>query len=415
MTKHKDTGVASVQIDGKTLFAGLLWQPPTPKASRSATVHNGKAGGFSMHLTRQLSSGVQVGYLRAAQSIENGYSLAEVLARTIELDNWIGVFQLEESRYALVAVHGGAIMAGRDRIGSRAEIEGEFKATLSLVESAGGNWSAIYAPSDFGLDALEASLGQLISRASFKSAARLKSFEIRVNFWQIAIGVAVIGAGVIFGGFMWLHGHSMSDNAPVSSPVRIKVAPPHPWKLQASMAAQLDIWDRALVEIPMYVAGWKAGSVKLEQDNVLISYARNGLPVKTFLASATRHMHQHVEVTKGGDEAQISKPLQAKTSEDENILSSSAIILEITSYFQGLNLPVPVFKKLAVSLPPAKIGQEWKEPDWQAYEWTMDSDLSPRALFYGKKFPGMRITSVVLSQEGDHQNWKISGIVYAKS
>ncbi|WP_387468173.1 type 4b pilus protein PilO2 [Photorhabdus sp. RM323S] len=357
------------------------------------------------------------------------YSLAAALAKVVDKPNWIGAFRLSDGHYALVAVHQGAIMAGRDLIGPRAEIEAKLRDTVQLVEGANGVWNAIYAPKEFESLWPEMPLVQLLPKSALKkSVGQLESLTGEMSKYQIKLfGMTTGLVFLLVGG--WWGWHIYEQNTVLiipDLPNEVEIPPPHPWFVQPRMEWQFSAWKRALARVPLFLAGWQVESILLDTDTVSVSYQRHeGMPINIFQVAAINIFRSDPVISNGGEQAQVLIPFNQQSEDlpegdDDALPSSDQALIGLMSYFQALGLPPPVLTESASVLPPPPPAVEgethvWANPDWQTYSWTLSSQLPPDALFSGKPLPGLRVTSARIVLSDGFPQWELSGVFYAKN
>ncbi|MCW7547414.1 type 4b pilus protein PilO2 [Photorhabdus sp. APURE] len=420
-----------IKLYGKTLVAGIIWRPPVTVLTRSNIRRNGIAAGFTLVVRHRAGRSIQIGYVPKEAGAPGCYSLAAVLAKAVDKPNWIGAFHLPDGHYALVAVHQGSIMAGRDLIGTREEIEAKLRDTVQLVEGANGVWNAIYAPKEFESPWLEMPLAQLLPQSALrKSVGQLESLTGEMSKHQIKIFAMTAGIAFLLAGGWWIwhiHQQNTQIRVPDLSNEVVEVPPPHPWLTQPTMEWQFAAWNKALAKVPLSLAGWQVEAIMLDADAVSVSYQRHdGMPINVFQVAAINIFRAGPVISNGGEQAQVLIPFgQSQSHDQENnddvLQSTDQALIELMSYFQALGLPSPTLTEGASVLPPPPPPlpegetRMWANPDWQTYNWTLTSQLSPDALFSGKPLPGLRVTSARIVLSDGFPEWKLSGVFYAKN
>ncbi|TDB62482.1 hypothetical protein C5467_01770 [Photorhabdus khanii subsp. guanajuatensis] len=421
--------VMQIKLYGKTLVAGIIWRPPVTVLARSNMRRNGIAAGFTLAVRHRVGQGIQIGYVPKEAGAPGDYSLAAALAKAVDKPNWIGAFRLSDGHYALVAVHQGAIMAGRDLIGVREEIEAKLRDTVQLVEGANGVWNVIYAPKEFESSWPEMPLAQLLPKSALKkSVGQLESLTGEMSKHQIKLFGMSAGLAILLAGGWW-GWHTYKQNTVLITPDLsdevVEIPPPHPWLAQPQIEWQFAAWNRALARIPLSLAGWQIDAILLDADTISVSYQRHeGMPINIFQVAAINIFQSGPVISNGGEQAQVLIPFNQQSENlpegDDVLLSSDQALIELTSYFQALDLPPPVLTESASVLPPPPPAAEgetrvWANPDWQTYSWTLSSQLPPDALFSGKSLPGLRVTSARVVLSDGFPQWELSGVFYAKN
>ena len=411
------------KLYGKPLVAGLVWQPPVPKISRAAMQRQGKAAEFGLAVRHMAGAATQIGYGPKEIGEPGFHSLAAVLAKAVDKPDWIGAFRLPDTRYALVGVRQGAIMAGRDIIGTRGEVEALLRDTVQLVEDAGEKWDAIYAPKEFETPWPEAPLVSLLPRSALKSAGKLESLTGEMTRQQknllfgIAAGVVILGAA---GWAIHAYRDRLAAQFAARSNETVQVPPPHPWKSQPRPLLQLAVWKQAMNRIPLTLAGWRADSIALDAGSATVDYRRdNGMPVAVFQAAAVAAFGQGPQVSQLGEQAQVTLPLQPAPGEEEALEPQDTALIGLTSHFQSLGLKVPSLTKGQAVLPPPPHSvpgsprKVWAPADWQTYNWTLTTTMPPDTLL-AQPFPGLRVTTMKVLFSDSAPQWSLNGVFYAK-
>jgi hypothetical protein len=416
---------ARIDLHGKVFVAGLVWQPPATKLRRAAMHRRGKATGFGLAVRHAVGQSVQVGYAPKDAAEPGVYSLAAVLAKAVSKDNWIGAFPLPDARYVLVGVRQGAIMAGHDCVGTRDQIESLLRETVQLMEDLGESWDAIYAPGEFETPWPQAALIQLLPKSAVRSVGRLESLTGEMSRQQkTAFAVAAVAIVVVaVGAWAWkTYRHAAPARPAATAQPIVKVPPPHPWRSQPQPATQLAIWRQALSRIPLALAGWHAEEIELDAHSATVSYRRNGgVPVHAFQQAAIAALGHGPEVAEAGTHAKIALTLPTPGGVDDVLQPKDEALIAITSYFQSLGMEVPVFSAGKTSTPPPPAPPAagmprriWDAADWQTYQWSLNTEIPPSAVFSNEAIPGLRINNLKVIFSGSTPRWVLNGVFYAK-
>ncbi|KJH67531.1 type 4b pilus protein PilO2 [Chromobacterium violaceum] len=423
------TTEAPIKLHGRTLVGGCTWQPPTAALDSAKVKREGLAAGFGLMLKRRAGRQVQVGYLAKSAEGLGAYSIAAALARAQKKDNWIGVFRLSDARYALVAVRDGAIMSGRDQIGTRGAIEQLLMETVQLVEQVGGQWEAVYAPKEFETPWPELPLFQALPKSELKAADRLKGLKGEMTRQQVHGLVAGAVATVLLGGAAWgvhLYRKQIEERMIARSGEVVKVRPPHPWLQEPSPKQMFSAWREARGGIPISLGGWRATAISFKPQSVVVAYQRDGgVPVNAFWAEASSRFPGQVALGSSGTQAEITLPVamppRGSLESDDALLDADSAMLEWRSYFQNKDLAIPALSKSNPELPPAppqipgRPRQVWDTPDWTVFQWKMTSDWAPATLLQHGSLPGLRVKDVKMVLADGMTKWEISGVFYAKN
>jgi hypothetical protein len=409
---------------GKRLVAGLVWQPPVARLGRGIMQRQGRAAGFGLAVRHAVGTAVQVGYGPNELGKPGHHSLAAVLAAAVGKQDWIGVFQLPDARYALVGVRQGAIMAGRDVIGTREDVEALLHETVQLAEDAGERWDAIYAPKEFETPWQEMPLPKLLPKSALKSSGRLESLTGEMSQHQKRV-LAGIAAGLVLAvaaGWAW-HAYvaRMERQAAALANETITVPPPHPWKSQATVPAQVSTWQRVVERVPLFIAGWRAEAATLDARTIDVTYHRDGgMAVDAFQAAATEIFGSAPELSGHGEEAKIKVGFEpAADGQDEPLQSQDDALVAFTSHFQSMGMDVPELSKSKVAPPepppsvPGAPRKVFAAPDWQRFDWTF-SIPALRADLLGYEMPGLRLTTMKVVFSDGAPQWELKGMLYVK-
>ncbi|WP_175885508.1 type 4b pilus protein PilO2 [Burkholderia sp. BCC0044] len=414
----------TVMLHGKRLVSGLVWQPPVARLGRGIMQRQGRTAGFGLAVRHTVGQTVQVGYGVKEIGKPGFHSLAAVLATVVEQQDWIGAFRLSDTRYVLVGVRQGAIMAGRDVVGARGDVEALLRDTVHLAEDAGERWDAIYAPKEFDTPWQEVSLARLLPKSALRSSGRLESLtgEMSQHQKRVFLGVAAGLLAVAAGGWAW-HAYvaRMARQAAALEGGTITVPPPHPWKAMATVPVQLSTWRHVVERVPLFIAGWRAQEATLDAGTIAVTYRRSGgMPVAAFQAAATGIFGPAVELLDQGEQAKVKVGFASATGGQDDVLhSQDDAFVAFTSHFQSLGMAVPKLGKRKETPPeaPAPVAgarkQIFAQPDWQSYEWATSIPV-PRPDLLGNAIPGLRLTTTKITFSDGAPQWALKGVLYVK-
>lgn len=423
-------------LNGKWLVSGLSWRPPAPRAQRALTRKRGIEEGFQFAGQHRADSLLQIGFAHASfPQGQPAYSLAALLAHQIKDQNWIGVFRLPDTRYALIAVHQGVVMAGRDIIGYRHDVEPLFQETLQLLEETGGRWGTVYAPEEFSTRYEEAALAALLPKAKIKSFARLAPLSSKLTKRQLGMmGVGVLlclGLGGAWWGWSTYQAKLQLQLQALTAHV-VDVPPPHPWATQYTGAAYAQQWRALSKNLPLSVAGWRLDQLLIGLDDkqadggAWAKYEREdqGAPLAEFMRAAHLVFSDAPVPDPTASRAMIAlTPFDpVSRTRDEVVLGSLGQGMEsLATYTQKMGLALPKFTEAVAALPPppayvpGHARRRWAPPGWRVMRWTLSASLPPEVVLASlDRIPGLRVTGVQADFGVDKMNWTLQGYLYAK-
>ncbi|VVE58381.1 hypothetical protein PAN31117_05112 [Pandoraea anapnoica] len=413
------------ELFGKTVVAGLVWQPPDGGISRARARKEGLASGFGLMARHRVGHAIQIGYVSHESSLIGAYSLALLLANKLKHENWIGAFRLPDSRYALVGVLQGAIMAGRDVIGTRGEVESLLRSTVQLIQDAGQTLEAIFAPEEFETPWEERPLQDVLTKSDLKSGTRLKSLSGQISRKQLTLlfGVGAMIVVAAAGNWLWkMHKERIAEALQARSNQVVLVPPPNPWEKWPTADAQFAVWQQAAARVPYSIAGWPVAMIVLQEDRLTAGYVRKSGPsVQAFRAQALATIGVRPQVDAEGGRGEYVRDLSPPAGRGKETLEpSSALLLDWISYFQSLGISAPTLKPMSAEMPPplppspkGEPKRQWAPADWETYGWEMETDIDPAMVIGLAPWPGVRVISVVIDTTNGAPHWKTKGVVYA--
>lgn len=441
-TEPRSRPPASVTtINGQKFVSGLFWQALTqPRGYMKEAKEIGKREGLDIVAIRDTVEVKQAGFVSKADGVYKGmYSLAAALAGQLG-DTWIGAFKLPDGQYAVVAVDGGAVVPGADKIG---DLETIKKQLNRLFGRGTTTYKKIYAPEEmnFGGEALD--IEELLRPSNLNKSYTLKplTFGLTKKEW-IGTGVAVaIVLTLIVAGWQW---HLESERqakaarihaaqaeaarlAELNAKTRAAQAAPalkHPWSTQSGVGDFVIACLKVANSKPLSLAGWPAVSANCKSDLYAVTYARAGsATVNQFIQAAKPLFELAPAFTNGGDAASLNQPLEIQLAGDEELADLDTALALFNSHFQQVLIKPELaeVKYVPPAAPEALPGADPTQappppptPDWIEFSFSIESRIPPEILVQGLPGRGVRVTEIVITREAAQLLWTIKGALYAK-
>lgn len=307
-----------IQIAGKRFSVGLLWQPLLGLQSiKQEVVEFAQAESMNLAVVYQQTD-AQAGFVATSETklFAGTYSLASVLAEKLG-DSWLGVFEVDNDNWVLLAVHDGMIVPGCDLIGTRSEIQDQLQ-EISLLNP----WGMVYLSDEESMlnwipDTANyevQTLDQLLTAKKYKKSHRL--YEIREGVSKtalIALG-AVVGIGLIAFGGKWYMDNVQSKNRQKVSMMaqitksrqmeadramwreRVQAATPKPdWYEKPSSGDFIAGCNQWLETLPVNVAGWALIEIQCKPDAFQSTYRfMQGTTMADFQTAAAQMKHNQM-------------------------------------------------------------------------------------------------------------------------
>lgn len=425
--------ISVVAVNGASFVTGLYWMPLKSVRNPMAEAKKiGKDQGMEMVAIRQGRTVIQAGFApKSKRKLKGMYSLAAALAGSLG-DNWIGVFQIGADSYALIAVHDGAVLPGRDTIGSREQVELLFRKTYSLVASdANGQFNKqgrTIAPADFEAGAEPLSLEDLLPSTALKKTYRLRPLTLGLTPQEIALGAAGIAAlaGLGYGAWWWMDKREeeqrqadllAAQQAQNAAAVEAASALPRPWvttpQVQSLVSACAAFWN----DTPLAIGGWRFESGKCAPGQALATFRRNdGTPVTAFAHAAQKHSGALPNIYEQGNSGSIGAGIDVQPAAQPEELPPAREQLEtFTSYFQRLG-PNAQFSITEKPYTPPADNPEAPVPDWITNGFQITSPLPPHLLFEALDTRGLRVFEISVSLDTSTANltWTVNGEMYGR-
>ncbi|CAG9170067.1 type 4b pilus protein PilO2 [Cupriavidus pinatubonensis] len=437
--------VTITTINGKQFVSGLFWQPLTrPRAYMKEAREIGKREGMDIVAIRH-STIMQAGFVGKNQGVLKGmYSIAATLAGKLG-SSWLGVFELDDGRYAFVAVNDGAIVPGCDMVGDRDEVREKLGYIYGLF-----SWEKVYVPANFEYGGETLDIKTLLTPANLRKEYRLKQLTFGLTKKELLIiGVAL--ATAVTG--MVAYSEWKAEQARRIREERIRAdqirqrelaelnakakreqgakALEHPWSKMPSAEEFQKGCTRALNALPLSVRGWIIDSATCDGKAVKATFVRgpSGETVAEFLAAARERFSTDPDVVDGGESAPGEKAtvlagdLSLGYGGDDPLRAMPATLANFISHFQGLGIkPTLTVKAEEQKKPQSLPGQESVQAvaevvkDWKTVVFQFDTGLSPELALSGLDGTGIRYTGlrVELARDTATLKWIVEGEIYAK-
>lgn len=433
-----------VTINNRKMVAGLHWQP---LSHNRAYMKEAREIGREMQMDivairRTRASGKsraevrQAGFVSKGKGVTKGmYSLAAALAGTLGR-SWIGVFELDDGRYALAGVHGGSIESGCDAVGDRDDIEVRF----SYLRQA-RDWEALYVPPDFQVGGQSLNIYEVLNSKALRKEYRLRQLTLGMTTHEVALlailALILVGAGYAYMEFnriqeekarvarMVLEQQRLAELEAVNARAREAQhakALDHPWTKLSTVSDFAGACASIVDKLPLNIAGWPFQSAKCEHDQIAITYRRDGTAtVIDFMRAVQTAYGAEPAFFSQGDGGGFSLELKAPFGGDEAIRPVATAIAEVVAHFQAMGQPVavterPFVPKVVQPLPGQDPGAVEKEipPPWKTYEFAAEGKWAPEVVLSGLAGSGLRMIGigVVMSKESSNLEWKYAGEIY---
>lgn len=431
-TAHPDLDLIS--IGGTEFVSGLYWKPLRSARSYMAEAKAiGKEQGMEMVTIRKSRSVIQAGFApKGKAKLKGKYSLAAALAGELG-DNWVGAFALPDGRYAFVAVYQGAIVPGKDIVGSRDTVHAALSETYSLLtgEAQFGSDGKVFAPSDFEFGGDELSIQQLFAGKKLPAAYRLRPLTLGLTpreLVMVAIGIAALG-GIGYYAKEWLDQRAVAQAAAdaAAAALQAKTAEeyaaataaagiPRPWASLPAPAALIEACGQALTRAPLVLGGWRFQVAECDSAGTTLHYAPFGDASRGQLEGAVRaSFGRPPEWVGNGAGATILLPTSLQPKDGDALPKPDEARMRLSDHFDRL----PNLAQLTIAAPTVadpNVAPDVAQPDWTTSAFTVQSKISPAIAFEGLAVDAMRITRITtrFSDSQAELDWTITGELYAR-
>lgn len=433
------TPVDVIEVNGHSFVSGLYWQTMLKVRSYEAEAKEiGKSIGMDIVTIRRTSMVIQAGFAPLGKGALKGmYSLAAALAQVLG-DCWLGAFPVDgaDDRYAFVAVLDGAVMPGREFIGTRDAVEQALRETHSLVEGQGKKWERVLAPVAFEFGGEAISLAELLQPKQLKPSAKLKPLTFGMTKREIAITAGVIGGALVLllAGLFAKHAYDkrqddarealarkqMAALAAAGAHAAVAQAPARTWATQPPAIQAAQACDGALGLLPLAVSGWIFDSATCAGDGKVTAVYKqtNAGPLNTFLSAARARFGSSapLQIAKDYKSVTVFLTYDVPRPSDDTLLPEADATTLFVSHFRGLAIeavPTPP----APLPPPAEGAPPKPAPDWRTFTYNFAAKLPPSMTLAGMELNGLRLKSVELKLtdgSAPELTWTTSGDLYVR-
>lgn len=437
---EQDLSIKLCTIDGKPFVAGLLWEQLHKIRSYMKEARElGKTLGMDVVAIRRATGAVQAGYSPKNRGALKGmYSLAASVAGVIG-PNSIVAFRIPADeqypaadRYGMVATKGDLIIAGSDLIGSKEEVEQEFRAFYNRLDG----WERVEAPAEFEVaeaefDVAAALLGKIRKEHRLQALTFGLSRAEWIRYGSLAGAAAAVIAVSWYGWNVYQARQAEKAHEALVTRQReaalraardqanaTKPSLPHPWAKQHGGDALLQACADRRHPLPLSVRGWVLATMRCTDGAFGVVYTQaNGVPFTAFAEGVQARFGvqptaQDDAYTAGGLAAPVTI---AAPFADEALAADAAARAAFFSHFQALGLDVALqFQPPPASKPGAK--EPALQPDWRTYSFTIAGQTPPEALFADMDMTGLRITEIdtTLDSKTAALSWTVKGNLYAR-
>ncbi|TAL63631.1 MAG: hypothetical protein EPN79_15870 [Burkholderiaceae bacterium] len=446
---YSKENITVLEVNGKPFAVGLLWKPLRSARKHMAEAKQiGKREGMEMVAIRS-GKVLQAGFApkqkarrgQKAESMRGMYSLAAALAGVLGED-WIAVFEISDELYALVAVHKGDILPGRDMVGDQDSVNDLLRETYSDIKGTGVS-PRVVAPASWGFGGEELTLDELLPAKVLRKEYRLKPLTLGLTPRELAaIALLVLllgGAGI--GAKIWWNARQAkiaeqqrereAQAAQASAAAKMAAANAavvRPWQVTPSAEEFLRACAAAWPHAYLSVGGWPFDSGQCvlgkggnrQDDIVLVHYKRDlTTSVDVFMAAA-QALGASAKVDDDGEGASLAMrlPVQAPSNAatDAALPPVGAQLLQIVSRLQSIPDGVAKYNVVPVPWVPPPNNHDAQPPGWQTSTFSMQvHQLEPDQLLVEAEPPGLRIYKVELSVgKAGETDWKLEGELYGK-
>ena len=433
------TPVDVIEVNGYSFVGGLYWQTMLKVRSYEAEAKEiGKSIGMDIVTIRRTSMVIQAGFAPLGKGALKGmYSLAAALAQVLG-DCWLGAFPVDgvDDRYAFVAVLDGAVMPGREFIGTRDAVEQALRETHSLVEGQGKKWERVIAPATFEFGGEAISLAELLQPKQLKPSAKLKPLTFGMTKREILIATGITAGALILllAGLFAKNAYDkrqdearealarkqMAALAAANAHAPAAQAPVRTWATQPVAIQAAQACDAALGLLPLAINGWVFDNATCAADGKVSAVYKqtDAGPLDTFLNAARTRFGSSAPLQIAQDYKSVTVFLNYTVphSSDDALLREADATTLFVSHFRGL--AIEAVPTAPVPPPPPAEGAPTKQPpDWRVFTYSFAAKLPPSMTLAGMELNGLRLKSVELKLTDGavpELTWTTSGDLYVR-
>lgn len=428
-----DQPVETIAINGLNYVAGLKWRPLQSARNFMAEAKAiGKAEGMDMVAIRKTRRVIQAGFAPRSKSKHKGkYSLAAALAGELG-DNWLGAFQVGPDRYAMVAVHQGAVLPGRDFVSDRDAVLDALQQTYSLLSSEDAAFSDgqnIYCPAEFGFGGRDVPLTDVLRSKKLPKAYRLRPLTMGLTPGEIA-GIAasvLIAGGAAYGGWVWWQhrqeeaaraaaaqaaaaARTVSEQATAAAAAGIV----RPWVSQPSMAAMLSACAQQLDAAPLALSQWVFDTANCSATNTGLTYKSANASLADFQQAAKAVLS--ADGQPGGDGlANVSIANKLTPAADEALQNVQDVKQAFTELLRPFDGVASIIVTDVAKPDPATVPNAPPQP-WNTANFVLTTRFPPERLLAEFPGEGVRITQINTKLNPDQADltWTLTGVIYGR-
>ena len=440
MTSNTTDDIRIVRINGKDFVSGLMWHPlQKPRAYMREAREIGKREGMDIVSIRPGNIMIQAGFVKKGDGVTRGmYSLASALAGQIKHESWIGAFLLPTGQYALIAVNDGLILPGCDVIGSKQEIHNLLREKDSQQKII--KFDQVYHPADFDYRGEFLDIEDVLVPAAMRKAYTLKALTFGLTkreVVQLSCAFAALLCLVI--GYQQWGAYQVREAAKKAhqlEQVRLQklaelnartgadqslTALDHPWASMAGVEDFLNGCQGAIDALPLALGGWTLESALCNPRTIESVYGRTGKTTFNDLIAATQGLFPSRPVLmQGAERAGLGDEIKLGAGGDDELMPFEALQAAFTSHLQALDVQAAIVEVAvaAIVVPAPLPGQPQAvrslAPDWKKFSFSLTSLHTPKSLFAGLDFLGVRLTEISVVRTGAQLSWSLKGEMYAR-
>lgn len=430
------SGLDIIEVNGETFVAGLMWQP-----LRAGRLHKADAKRIGAKERMDVAiirvgSTTQAGFApKGKQPLKGLYSLAASLAGVLG-DDWVGVFDIGHDRYALIAVHQGAVLPGYDATGPFDKIHTLLREAYSMAAAGGENGekqsaTRVIAPPAFGYGGDAAQLVDLLHTRNLKAEYKLRQLAFRLTPREsamVAVAVITVG-GIAYGVHLWRDAKDKAAAAAAASAIAVQQqariaqndaaqTPVQPWVSLPAAHAVLRACAAHWHATPLTVGGWIFEAGRCGASGASADYRRSGATTVAAFARAARARYGEaaVIIRDQGEAATITTPITTAPAPGD-ILQPRAVATEaLIAHFQAIDSVAQLTLAEQPIPAPSPDAPDAPQPDWVTYSLSVTTAIAPDRVLAGLALDGVRITdtAVALSAETATLSWTFTGALYAR-
>lgn len=457
MSSQQNTEARIVEINGKKYCAGLWWhQIVNPSQAKKELRELAKEHQMNLAtLYEGMSMLVGFANVHASQRklFAGSWCLASILMHKIELQSWLGAFDLEDGNVVLVGVSEGRIVPGLDLVT-------DFEDARRIIEESGryNQWDRLfitdsrlrmlYEDADYQLEFDERGLKDILTEKKWPSSFRMRPATGGIDPKVMAGGMAVLALGAAWYGWSYYQdmvaeaqllnqqaqlaqlqqNKKAKEVAEATKLVNERALKPT-WPAEPAAQDLLAACRNAALSMPVSVAGWKLEMIECNARSAAGRYGRiEGTTMADFKAAAERLKASKAitgySVNPGQSRLSANFDLTPR-GEELGIPGYSDWSMGWISHFQRYAIagdlrhrahPTPKEpEKSLVNI----LGKEKSVPPppwWETYEWSFTTDrLNALDLLTPVTGPGLVISKVIITIESPMSwKWTAQGEMHVK-